>query len=295
MLFSNGIKQQTRPTCANGWTLSADEKSCQKVDSTTALNSGSNLLVKHYQRINRGNWGTVFYKNNGVNLDGSWPIDTSAYYPTIYTTIPQSNYTHATTVYYNSGLWININNTITDGRLNQCGIWLSTDELYIGTLGFSRQVNIIESGYYYFGVGTDDYSTITIDGIDLVTQDKDKLTGVDYFNDNPSSVWYYRYWHMYPIYLTSGIHTFAVKTTNYGSVGILGFELYNGTEQQLMACATENDLNSYTIFSTKNITDGSQFDIGNYYCSDASYQLVYDPVGQTYSCQKIETTNPDYI
>ena len=295
-LLVDGIKMQTRPVCVSGWTLSDDELSCQKVSTMAPETTGDgNLLVKHYYRINRGNWGTVFYKFGGVNSDGSWPIDTTTYYPTIYTPLSSSTYSHANAIYYDSGLWINQNNTTIDGRLNRCGVWLSTDEYYVGILGFSRQINIPESGYYYFGVGTDDYSTISVDGIDIVTQDTDKLTGSDYFNDNPTNVWYYRYWHMYPIYLTGGLHTFSVKTTNYTNVGVLGFELYNGTEEQLLACTSEQELDAYTIFSTKNISDGEKFDIGNYYCTNPDYQLIYDSSTQTYYCRKIDTTKPNYI
>ena len=78
-------------------------------------------------------------------------------------------------------------------------------------------------------------------------------------------------------------------------MGILGLEVYNATETQLIACTTESELDNYIIFSTKNITDGSLFDVGNYYCADPSYELVYDPITLAYSCKKIETTNVTYV
>lgn len=296
-LLVDGIKQQTRPVCADGWTLSADELSCSRFISTSAeLIGGDDKLVKHYTLASDYTvWGTVFYKPNTVNSYGGWTYtegDTATYANYYNKTNYAASGSGVFFTYFDNTLWNNTTLNDLQGRLNKCGIWLSTSQVYVGTLGFSRQFTIPTDGYYYIGVGVDNYATIKIDGTTIIAQAMSSI-GTQFGQSTNYDKCAFRLWHMYPMYLTAGNHIISITATNTGSYGILGTEIYNGTEAQLLACTTEDQLDTYTIFSTKNVLDGEKFDIGNYYCSDTSYELVN--IGGVYSCQKIETTNPNYI
>lgn len=296
-LLSQGMKMQTRPVCEDGWTLTNDELSCQKVNTMDAKTTGAgDKLIKHFTLAdNYTVWGTVFYKPNTVNSYGGWTYTegNTATYANYYN---KTNYAASGSgvlfTYFDNTLWNNTTLSGLQGRLNKCGIWLSTNQFYEGTLGFSRQFTIPTDGYYYIGVGIDNYATIKIDGTTIISQDMSAI-GNQFGHTADYDKCAFRFWHMYPMYLTTGNHIISITATNASSYGILGTEIYKGTELQLLACTTEAELDVYTIFSTKNIIDGEQFDIGNYYCSDSSYQLVN--INGVYSCKKIETVNPNYI
>ena len=245
----NGIKWQTRPMCAEGWTLSDDELSCVKIDTESATQVvGDSRLVQHYGNTAYSGWGTVIYKPNGVNSDGTWPLGDFSLYPNIYTTTPQSNYINATAIYYETGIWRNSVPNTTDGRLNLTGLWLQGNQAYIGTLGFGREIDIPHDGFYYMGVGTDDNSTISIDNVDVLIQNTTLMATAPYLNDTGGSVsFYYRYWSLYPFYLTKGKHLIKVTTTSSVGLGILGFEIYDATETQSINCTTTTNLNQYII------------------------------------------------
>jgi len=79
-------------SCTEGYTLVNDSGSysCQKsttsIDSTSAITVGGDTrMVQHYTNAVYSEWGTVVYKYNGVNQDGTWPIGDSSLYPNIYT------------------------------------------------------------------------------------------------------------------------------------------------------------------------------------------------------------------
>ena len=90
---------------------------------------------------------------------------------------------------------------------------------------------------------------------------------------------------MYPVHLTAGYHIFELDVDNTASIGVLGFEIYTGNEAALIALTSLDSGN--LLFSSKDVVNGEAFDIGNYYCTDPTYQLVND--GGTFYCRKIET------
>lgn len=255
--------------------------------------SANTLLVQHWQYQTYGEMGTVFFKPGGFLQNGSWPIDNQSLKPNVYTKRSQEEIPNANVIAYSSGLWINGNSNTTDGRMNKCGIWLQGDWTHNGTLGFGRSIDIPSDGIYYFGCGADNFATLKIDGETVVQQDLSVVGSAQYLNDVTGlfDTALFRYWHMYPIQLSKGTHVIEMLNTNTvaangdPSPGDLAFEIYNATEEQLIACNTETDLDQYTIFSTKNIQDGDPFDIGNWHCEDPTYQLVQK--GGVYSCQKI--------
>lgn len=272
-------------SCTEGYTLVNDGGvySCQKETTTideepAVIVGGSTNTVEHFTYFTYGQWGTAFYKYGNFNLDGTWSTSDPLLKPNVYTNQVYTAFPNANVITYNSGPWINHLNNTTDGRLNKCGVWLSGNQGYEGTLGFSRSITVTESKNYYIGVGSDNYGYIKIDGVEILHQ-VDDLSGWSY----P-----FRVWNVYPVYLAAGTHLVSLSVYNYGVVGILGFEIYNATEEQLIAAVDDAAIEPYILFSTKNIANGELFDIGNYTCTDSTYQLINE--GGVYSCQKIITT-----
>lgn len=292
----NFFQSHIAPHCADGYQLSKDNSYCYKVDTEAAVQNESENTTQHFTNVNYGVWGTIFYKAGLFNQNGTWDINNQLAWPDLYTDRDDTDFVNVNVTQYPTGLWVNEDYTLTKSRLNVCGLWKYGNQNYIGPLGFSRTFTIPTSGYYYMGVGSDNYCTITIDNNVIVEQDYQTLAGTAYLNDTTTTedTVCFRYWHMYPVYLTAGTHTIQITSTNLAYAGVLGVEIYNATEEQLVACASQSDLTAYTIFSTKDIADGSSFDIGNYSCSSSDYTLVYDSVNQTYSCQKIETDTVKY-
>jgi len=271
--------------CPAGYTLSSDRTQCIEIltEAATPDGGGSPVLkAQHYQLAVYGENGTVVHKL-GFNVDGTWNIADPTKYPNIYTTIPSSNYPYANTIPYSSGLWINSVPDISHGRLNISGVWLQGNQSYVGTLGFARQITIPTAGVYYVGVGSDDYGTIKIDGTIIVQQNVANICGANYLHA-PSNDGCFKYWIMYPVQLTAGVHNFELDTTNVGSDGILGMEVYIGSEATLIGLS---DLSNNLLYSSSSVVNGDSFDIGNFYCADPTYQLVFE--GGVYSCQKILT------
>jgi len=166
-------------------------------------------------------------------------------------------------------------------------MWLQGNQGYIGTLGFAREVTIPTTGTYYIGAGSDDKCKLSVDGTVIVDQIISNMRGSNCLNFAGDSLTF-RHWFLYPISLTAGVHRFELSATSTVGNGLLGFEVYSGTESELIGVASEVALDTMILFSTKNVANGSAFDIGNYTCADPTYQLVNN--GGIYSCQKIVTT-----
>jgi hypothetical protein len=286
------VKSAGGSQCPVGWTLSSDGTYCYQIDQYPAANTTSPaaaINLAHFQLSVYGEAGTVVHKLGGFNADGTWPTGTPALWPNIYAPIAnQPRYPYATVVDYTTGLWINAPSDTAHGRLNSAGIWKQGNQSYTGTLGFARQVNIPTAGTYYIGVGSDDYGTIKIDGVTIVTQSVANISGANYLN-GPSLDTLFKHWILYPVQLTAGPHIFELISTNSGAQGILGMEIYKGTESELIALSTLTTANY--LFSTKDLIDGDPFDIGNYNCNaHPGYQLVND--AGVYYCRKITTQAP---
>ena len=275
------------PCCAAGYTLSSDETYCYKIDQVAATPSGGSPILNaaHFTSTAYGIYGVVFYKSGGYNVDGTWPLGTPSLLPDIYTPNSALIYPNANVIPYSTnGIWLNATPDTSHGRLNTTGLWLQGNQSYIGVLGFARQINIPTEGDYYIGVGSDDFGTIKIDGVIVVSQNISNMSGANYFNTSANDCGF-RFWHMYPVHLTAGYHIFELDVDNTASIGVLGFEIYTGNEAALIALTSLDSGN--LLFSSKDVVNGEAFDIGNYYCTDPTYQLVND--GGTFYCRKIET------
>jgi hypothetical protein len=304
--------------CPVGYSLSPDNSYCYEVlTAPPDPIGGSPTIAMHYGLLsNYGIFGTVFYKmlnptTVGYNSDGTWDITNPDVYPDA---IVYSNsygggqtpdYSHFTSpiIKPQGNVWINSDgSTYNNSRLELSGLWVADNvtcpsstctsgcQTVVGTYGFARQVNIPSDSIYYVGIGSDDFGSITVDGVTILAQSVANMAGANYFA-NSSLNQGFRFWHVYPIFLSEGPHTIGLSVTNSGSDGILGMEIYNATLAQLEACNTIADLSPYIFFSTKDIANCQQFDIGSYDChTHPGYNLVYNPDTNSYSCQKILTT-----
>lgn len=270
-------------TCTSGYTASPDGTYCYKelVEPAT-VSGGSTVLACHYKNVVYTSYGTIFHQPGGYNVDGTYTIT-----PTfLKTAVVGGSYT--------GDLWGNYLSTISAGRLNKTGIWSCIDVNYNTTaLGFTRQIIIPTTKVYYVGMGADNYATIKVNGTTIVQQNAVNI-GTQLSAGIESA---FKYWHVYPVLLTSGINLLQITGTNTSGPGIFGCEIYDATEAQLISCVTESDLIPYLVFTTADIpslppssivAENDPFEVGNYNCdAHPGYSLLYD--GEAYICKKIDS------
>lgn len=281
--------------CPSGYTLSPDSTYCYQEDVQPATASGGTTLeLCHYTRpADYGNYGAVIYKLGKYNINGTWNIADPSAKPELLSLGPGLGYNssafNAQTISV-PHVWLNSDFiTAEDSRLNKGGLWSCDSVNYNGELGFSRQINIPTSKIYYIGLGSDNYAKLIINGVTVLSQDIFAISSSTYFNTGSCS---FRYWHIYPIQLNAGPNIITMSGVNTGAVGIMGFEIYDATELQLLSVTTDLQLEPYIVFTTRDINDNSPSDLGNYNCdSFPGYSLVYDPLTDTYSCKLITTTS----
>ena len=278
--------------CPSGYTAVGTNDGCQKITTVPAdLNGAGALSACHFNSTVYGQFGSIFYQPSGYAVNGT------------FTTTPTFLKTPAVGGSYTGTLWGNNVGMTTVGRLNKTGIWKCGDQGYTGEttpgvtgdykpLGFSRQINIPTTKQYYVGMGADNYASIKVNGVTIVSQVASALAtslsaGVDVT---------FKYWHVYPVQLSAGINLLEITGTNVGGIGVFGCEIYDATEAQLVACTTEAELVPYIVFTTgdvagvpisQKVLDNDLFDVGSYNCTAyPGYNLVNE--GGSYYCKKIE-------
>lgn len=257
-------------TCPVGYTPINNGAQCQHIEIMPAVyeGGGSPYVACHYTYENYTDFAALFFKPNGYNVDGTYTVGNN---PTQVTVGP---------------LWANPTAVDTEGRLNAVGIWACGDQIQpVNTpIGFSRQIVLSQSKQYYIGIAADNFCTIKINGTTIIEQDVDALE-IQWSGDAQVT---FRYWFVYPVMLNAGSNFIELIGTNQGSIGIMGAEIYDATEAELIACSNQSELNPYIVFSTM-YTFGEDFDIGNWTCTDPTFSLVYDPDTDSYSCRKVIT------
>lgn len=151
---------------------------------------------------------------------------------------------------YAGTFWANPDNNTTNGRLNQASLW-SGSQGYVGTGSLSFAVNATTTKDYYVGIAADNYCSIYLDNVLKVAQTAD-------INDANN----FKYWHIYPINITAGIHTLLIRgINNVGSganPGSMAVEIYDNTSTQISASITAAPNGSSTpsgltiLYSSKN-------------------------------------------
>ena len=193
-------------------------------DGSVAASSVSGLTVTAGSQCNAnvavGNSAAsafVDYGTFGVKLYSSYNIDGSG---------TSTNYLcNDAGGTYTGTYFTNPNNNSTDGRLNQVGLW-SGSQNYVGTGSLSFGIYAPTTKDYFIGVGCDNYAEVYLDGILKVGQTANRGS-----TDN------FKYWHIYPINITAGVHLLRVQgVNNAGGVsnpGSVGIEVYNNTAGEL--------------------------------------------------------------
>lgn len=282
-------------TCPVGYTLSPDGTYCFRQTSVPAVYVGgtSPYVICKNSNAAYNTAPTHIMKVNGYNTSGV-PLAGSQFIP----------------VSINTGtFWFNPSPPSSSvGPLNRSGIWpCNSAGLPCGSVcpplntdvGFSRQFIVNTTKTYYIGVGADNFAKVTIQdstGSRLLFQQDPTQIG-NYFNEssNPDQSVFIS-WLVYPVVLNAGPVILEMVGQNAGSAAVMGAEIYDNTESEIIAAAAYSDLN--IVFSTNPdlgfVNLGENFQAGNYSCATIpGSSLVYDPGSNTYSCVTIETVPPN--
>jgi hypothetical protein len=169
--------------------------------------------------------------NAGFTLNGSGSVNT---------TFPPAS--------PNNNFWKSYNSTA-NGPLNRCGVWSCTvDPGTARWIGVSRKITFPESKVYYIGIAADNFARLKIDGQILLQ------FAMDGSGNGINGEFYdvhFKWWNIYPVYLTAGAHFFEISGKNDGSIASFGCEIYNNTIPQITAATSEAALN--ILFTTKSL------------------------------------------
>jgi len=145
--------------------------------------------------------------------------------------------------------------------MNRTAIWTASSYDY-QKIGFSQCLDITAEKTYLVGFGVDNYLEIKVDGeavMDMAPVE-DSVT--------------FRYWHVYPVTIRAGFHILEVIAKNVRSIAAVGVEIYDCTPAQLMATKTQAQLDSYTVFSTKDLAGTYTYSGTDGYPIVEGYSLV---------------------
>lgn len=176
-----------------------------------------------------------------------------------------------------NGFWKNpYNSTSTVGRLNSVGVW-SSEAKNNEWIGFTSCVTVEESKTYFMGFASDNKSRIKING-ELIS------TFIRYENEH-----HFKTWHIIPVFLDEGTNYIEMEGLNEIGAASFGVEIYDATESQLASFTSEFQLESATVFSSKDRL-GTHFDLGTTsgYSCPAGYAL--NLCGDSAACVSRDTT-----
>ena len=140
--------------------------------------------------------------------------------------------------------------------MNQSALGVPLNQPY----SFSVPIEIPATGYYYMGVGVDNYLQLYLNGTLILN--RDMLAGIQTGPDKASNRNMCAT-RLYKIHLTKGVQMFGFEVTGGGVSDGVWFELYNATKQQIIDSGanfttianTDNYISPYRIWSTKDNID----------------------------------------
>lgn len=252
--------------CPAGYTLSEDGTYCYQINTTPATPpvSSENAVAKAHPFYSMcGSW--IF---NSFNVNGTG----------VATQIPIIN------TFWRNGAGNCTSGTTGAGPMNRCAVW-SVTETDNQQIGFSVCVTVATTKTYYMAVGSDDWSTIRIDGNTIVDQDNVAIGAQ--FGPSYSAL---SMWCIYPVQIVAGTHVIELVGNNGpgggGNPGAIGAEIYDNTPEEIIAATSYGDLN--LIFSTKDYV-GQPIQIGTggigYTCPDGYSLILCD--GPAYCTQTL--------
>ena len=263
--------------CPPTFTLSDDGTYCFKetITSPIAPTAPENTISK--TNLNYSANGSVIY-DPGFNINGTGP----------FTQIPYSN-----------PFWVNgagfpslAGVDLVKGPLNRSGLWSSTlSSTYPQEVGYSVCIDVPEDGYYYVGVGADNYATISVDGVTVLNMSAGAMS--TYMSAHgyagTTTIVTFRFWHIYPIFLTAGVRTITAKGVNEDGPAGFGMEIYDATSSEIGGFTSYASMGAQLLFSSKDYI-GQPVQIGNqgvgYTCAIGDLQTCN---GLPYTCYKRET------
>ena len=185
---------------------------------------------------------------------------------------------------YTGTFWTNPVVANKTGRLNYTGLWSGRSVYYLGTGTLTFNITASSNTTYYFGVGCDNIASVYLDNTLLFTQTSADITGANF-----------RYWHIYPVAISSGSHTVKLLGENVGipspgNPASMGIEIYNNTETQISTSIAASPTGSSipsglnVIYSSKDHLTEGNFD--NQYGTHVGNLFYAHGLGII--------TNPDY-
>lgn len=184
--------------------------------------------------------------------------------------------------------WYNGSLSTANGPLNRCGVWATTHpDPKNRWIGVSRKITFPESKVYYIGLAADNFARLKIDG--QVILQFSKHGGQLGINNQYYDV-HFKYWNIYPVYLSEGVHFIEVCGNNDGDAAGFGCEIYNNTIPQIKSAYNESGLN--ILFTTKSLR-GSAYTNFTEYSECATCPPGYALNPDDNKCYIVAPVNPD--
>jgi uncharacterized protein (TIGR02145 family) len=251
-------------TCLEGYTLNASGNTCEKIERVPATASGGTFypITPGNINVSYGDFGAALYADisgatfplNGFDFPDYVVKDnagTGITYPKV-TSDP------------NNQIFNTQGTSTTKGRLNYSSIWgtgypddtlftvrfcvtITEAKTYIFALAGDNQVNASITSTTFQG-GVTDLNIINLWGSSSPTGSPEQASNTRPFN----------YWHMFPITLPVGTHTFKLSGYNFSGDVAFGAEVYNISVANMLTLiasttATPADLEPYILFTTKEL------------------------------------------
>ena len=123
--------------------------------------------------------------------------------------------------------------------MNRTAVWV--DSTVDGSayenvwLGFSACVDVPDTKTYYVGLGADNHFRLVVDDVTFV----DTMMG-SMGASGPGIT--FKYWHIYPITLTTGNHILQLYGLDLGGQAGFGCEIYNNTLSEITGATDVSEI-----------------------------------------------------
>ena len=228
--------------CPSDYTLLSDDTTCQKIATTGAtVNNIGSIITRGNQSTNYGQYGAYFFPSIQNNEALPYFYDGLGQY-----LIDASGGTITATSIVNTGtFWVGSAST-SNGRLNNVGLSASSTEY----VGFSKCLDLTESGVYYVGIASDNFCRL-------------KVNGVTYLNLSGGGVSEnFKIWTVIPFTLEAGLNIIEMEGSNVPTtITSFGCEIYKPTNLQTLTASTTTGTTGLIFSSLDKV--GGYYDLGN--------------------------------
>ena len=274
-IITTTIPGHTDTRCPVGYDLV--DGVCTKCTTTPAIHNLVTTLTTHTPYSGYGFFGTKIYQvydNHGTD------IGVGSMIATVVTSVP----------FWKPDLTLPSSQVaqLNNGPVNRLALWgVASDGIirnnynsgYVPPIqkwiGFKTCIDMPLTQTYYIGLAADNSFRLIIDGVTIIQT----YLGSIYTN--------FQHFHIYPIMLTTGVHTIVVEGWNDGGQACFGCEIYNNTMGELIAATSYDTLN--VLFTTREQT---QFTSDAYYCGHDRLSPTWIDC-ETPVCQECLTTDQE--